>query len=165
MKYFSIILSILMILSCAKKPPVKTVASPPDTKPSPSIARHAIDPNEEMFSFTDGDGFPEDKMYFPLNSDVMIAPYYPDRLGEWMRNHLDASVLLIGHACPLGEEDYNYELGGRRAVSVKNYLVSRYKIDRNRIFITSKGESEPVTDEPTEYQLNRRVEVTREWKR
>jgi len=67
-------------------------------------------------------------------------------------------VVVEGHACALGTEEHNLDLGMRRADTVKRYLVES-GIKSDRIRTISYGESQPVADNSTEEgrELNRRV--------
>jgi len=67
-------------------------------------------------------------------------------------------VIVEGHACSLGTEEHNLDLGMRRAEAVKKYLTER-GIRPERVRTTSYGESQPIADNSTEAgrELNRRV--------
>ena len=56
--------------------------------------------------------------------------------------HID-SITLTGHTDRLGSEQYNYNLGLRRAQTVKDYLQG--KGVQAPISVASAGESQPVT--------------------
>jgi peptidoglycan-associated lipoprotein len=67
-------------------------------------------------------------------------------------------VLLIGHADPRGEEDYNMALGGRRAESVRSALQS-LGVEQKRLDMSSRGALDAKgTDEPT-WSKDRRVDI------
>ena len=70
-------------------------------------------------------------------------------------------VIAIGHADSIGSEAYNQLLSERRAVSVKNYLVSQ-GIPAGKVRAEGRGESQPVASNKTAEgrAKNRRVEVT-----
>jgi len=70
-------------------------------------------------------------------------------------------VIAIGHADSIGSEAYNQMLSERRAVSVKNYLVSQ-GLPAARVRAEGRGESQPVASNKTAEgrAKNRRVEVT-----
>ncbi|MCB9256240.1 MAG: OmpA family protein [Chitinophagales bacterium] len=68
----------------------------------------------------------------------------------------DLTFLLSGHCDERGSDEYNYELGMRRAEAVKSYLVDNYGIDANRLEVVSKGKSEIQSPR---FHINRRVEV------
>ncbi|WP_449438294.1 OmpA family protein [Pedobacter steynii] len=70
-------------------------------------------------------------------------------------------ILIEGHSDKTGTAKYNQWLSEKRAVSVKNYLVS-LGINGNRIQTSGLGDTQPIADNKTkEGRLkNRRVEVT-----
>lgn len=53
-------------------------------------------------------------------------------------------ILAVGHTDRIGSDSYNKRLSERRAMSVKNYLVSK-GIDAKRIYTEGKGKTQPVT--------------------
>lgn len=69
-------------------------------------------------------------------------------------------VIAVGHTDSIGTDQYNLNLGVRRAGAVKAYLVSK-GIPANRVYTDSKGERQPVADNRTAAgrAKNRRVEV------
>ncbi|MCC6903396.1 MAG: OmpA family protein [Polyangiaceae bacterium] len=70
----------------------------------------------------------------------------------------DRKLLLVGHADPRGEFEYNMVLGGERADSVKQYVLDK-GMDSQRVSTSSRGEMEAKgTDEPT-WAADRRVDV------
>lgn len=77
----------------------------------------------------------------------------------WLLAHPQAEVVLEGHADAIGEERYNEELGERRAVSVRDYLIGE-GVDAGRFTIESRGENDPLVRENVSAPENRRV-VTR----
>lgn len=68
-------------------------------------------------------------------------------------------VILEGHADPVGAEDYNLQLGDRRARQVKLELVNR-GVEPNRLVVVSYGETRPKYEGRSDeaYRNNRRVE-------
>jgi OOP family OmpA-OmpF porin len=69
-------------------------------------------------------------------------------------------VVATGHTDSVGSEAYNVKLGERRAQAVKAYLVSK-GVDKRRVYVESRGESQPVADNRTREgrAKNRRVEI------
>jgi outer membrane protein OmpA-like peptidoglycan-associated protein len=67
---------------------------------------------------------------------------------------------LAGHTCDLGSDSTNFELSGRRAAAVKEYLVSR-GVEAERLVTTGFGETSPLVANESEAlrARNRRVEV------
>ncbi|HWP57254.1 MAG TPA: OmpA family protein [Candidatus Acidoferrales bacterium] len=74
----------------------------------------------------------------------------------------DSPVFLIaGHTDNTGPDDYNYELGAKRAASVARYLITQKGIDPTRVVTVSYGETAPLDDNKTRQgrAKNRRVEI------
>jgi outer membrane protein OmpA-like peptidoglycan-associated protein len=70
-------------------------------------------------------------------------------------------VVVAGHTDRVGPEDYNYELGQRRAERVAAYLVSKEDVDPTQVRVVSYGASKPIADNSTSSgrRMNRRVEI------
>lgn len=66
-----------------------------------------------------------------------------NRQAAWMKLNSAVTVLVEGHADERGTREYNLALGGRRATSVKNYMVAQ-GIDPSRIRTISYGKERPV---------------------
>jgi outer membrane protein OmpA-like peptidoglycan-associated protein len=69
--------------------------------------------------------------------------------------------VVAGYTDALGHEDYNYELGQRRATSVAGYLVGKKGLDPTQVRVISYGASKPVDENNTRSgrRKNRRVEI------
>jgi outer membrane protein OmpA-like peptidoglycan-associated protein len=69
--------------------------------------------------------------------------------------------VVAGYTDSVGHEDYNYELGQRRATSVAGYLVGTKGLDPTQVRVVSYGASKPVADNstPSGRRKNRRVEI------
>jgi len=69
--------------------------------------------------------------------------------------------VVAGYTDRVGHEDYNYELGQRRATSVAGYLVGQKGLDPTQVRVVSYGASKPVADNSTASgrRSNRRVEI------
>lgn len=75
---------------------------------------------------------------------------------------LENTVFLVaGHTDNVGSEDYNYELGKKRADAVSRYLITQKKMDPLRVVSVSYGESAPMIENNTAQgrAKNRRVEL------
>ena len=68
---------------------------------------------------------------------------------------------VAGHTDDTAGENYNYELGQRRATSVARYLITQRRIDPTRVSAVSYGETYPVAANttPEGRRQNRRVEI------
>jgi len=77
-----------------------------------------------------------------------------------LRENPSVRIKVIGHTSSDGDDAANLELSKRRAVAVKDFFGSEWKIDGARIDTDGKGETEPVADNKTKEGRvqNRRVE-------
>jgi peptidoglycan-associated lipoprotein len=75
----------------------------------------------------------------------------------WLRAHSGAALRLEGYCDPVGTEEYNRGLGLRRANAAKNYLV-KLGLDAGQFTTISFGKEKLVTEDPAQFELNRRVE-------
>jgi outer membrane protein OmpA-like peptidoglycan-associated protein len=75
-----------------------------------------------------------------------------------MQANATLRLTIEGHTCNIGTAEYNLALGERRALSVRDYLVSR-GIAANRLQTVSYGEERPRHDNAREEtrRLNRRA--------
>ena len=69
----------------------------------------------------------------------------------------DVEVIISGHTDATGSVEYNQKLSGRRALSVKSYLVQQ-GIDKKRLTAAGYGKSKLLLPEQPDNALNRRVE-------
>ncbi len=84
---------------------------------------------------------------------------YLNNLAEELKK-TGALAHITGHTDADGNQEYNYELGMKRANRVKNYLVNK-GVSEDKITTESVGKLEPISDNTTEEgkQKNRRVEI------
>lgn len=77
-----------------------------------------------------------------------------------LKEHMDANVEIQGHTDSRGSDTYNQALSERRAMSVKDYLVSQ-GISASRITTQGFGESKPAATNDTAAgrAINRRVVI------
>jgi outer membrane protein OmpA-like peptidoglycan-associated protein len=88
--------------------------------------------------------------------------YYADldKLAEAVKKE-NYTLSLKGHADSVGKYKYNWVLSDKRALLVKNYLVSK-GVKEDKIVTTPFGSTVPVASNKTEEgrQKNRRVEIS-----
>ncbi|MCS7074542.1 MAG: OmpA family protein [Bacteroidia bacterium] len=80
---------------------------------------------------------------------------------QLMKSDKTTQLFVHGHTDSQGTEAYNLLLSRKRAQSVKDYLVNRYKIEPHRIFVVGYGESKLAVKNDVTEELkakNRRVE-------
>jgi len=102
------------------------------------------------------------RVHFDLNS-ATIKPESAkvlDIIGKAMQTErlLTFHFDLEGHTDASGEAKYNLDLSTKRALAVKNYLVSKCGVAEDRFSWSGKGESDPVDPDPYA-ETNRRVEL------
>jgi outer membrane protein OmpA-like peptidoglycan-associated protein len=83
-----------------------------------------------------------------------------NELGKALQDNPTVKVKITGHTDSDGKELDNQKLSEQRAESVKNYLVTNFGIDKNKIITNGKGENSPIADNSKEEgkKQNRRVE-------
>lgn len=81
-------------------------------------------------------------------------------IGDVLNANKDIKVKIVGHTDSDGDESGNLELSRKRALAVKNALVSSYNVPEERLEVDGKGESNPAVsnDSPEGKAANRRVE-------
>jgi outer membrane protein OmpA-like peptidoglycan-associated protein len=70
-------------------------------------------------------------------------------------------VEIEGHTDSAGDENYNYDLGEKRATAVRNYLAEKGGIPLHAMNVISYGEGQPLADNSTREgrAQNRRVVI------
>ncbi|WAI11531.1 MAG: OmpA family protein [Buchnera aphidicola (Macrosiphum albifrons)] len=86
---------------------------------------------------------------FPFNS-TELKPIAYDKLNKLDDDIKDMklkniSIILLGHADKIGNQEYNQKLSEDRAYSVKNYLTSR-GLSRDKITVKGLGNLYPLTN-------------------
>jgi peptidoglycan-associated lipoprotein len=78
---------------------------------------------------------------------------------EKLRSNSAINIRIEGHCDERGTVEYNLALGQRRAISVRNYLIS-YGIDAGRMTVISYGKERPVDTRHSSdaWAKNRRAE-------
>lgn len=80
------------------------------------------------------------------------------QVGELLLKEQRFTITIEGHTDARGTEDYNFTLGAKRAMKVKEFLVA-YGIDSKRMESVSYGKEAPKAEGNTEeaYSQNRRA--------
>lgn len=98
---------------------------------------------------------------FEFGNDVLTAESKPKlhNVAELLSKHPSFKIKISGYTDSSGADDVNLALSKKRAMSVKNYLISDGVSD-SRIQADGYGEANPVADNETEdgRAKNRRVE-------
>ncbi len=80
------------------------------------------------------------------------------RNAAWMKRFPSTVVRVEGYADPRGTQEYNVELGERRAVAVREYLIG-LGVPATRLVVASRGAAQAFCSEATEacWARNRRA--------
>jgi peptidoglycan-associated lipoprotein len=130
----------------------------------------AINPDEELIGLPEPEPIREPTeglianlatIYFDYDSFVLSAEARQALAlnAEWVADHPDLTIRVEGHCDERGTEEYNYNLGQKRAQSVREYLVGR-GIDESRLHTWSWGELRPLVpgNDEMAWSQNRRVQ-------
>ena len=103
---------------------------------------------------------------FDYNSAVIQAQSLPllREYGKALETDLKETVLVVaGHTDSKGSDEYNLSLSERRAEAVKQFLVSEFQIEEERLLVKPYGERKPIDNNVTSEgrAKNRRVEFIR----
>lgn len=96
---------------------------------------------------------------------AIVKPEYGDdirKIADVMKKHPNLNILIEGHTCNIGGEEYNLKLSQRRAEAVKAFLVNQFGIDSGRVATKGFGFSHPIADNKTKAGRvkNRRIEAS-----
>ncbi|WP_336278528.1 peptidoglycan-associated lipoprotein Pal [Bartonella sp. CB175] len=104
-----------------------------------------------------------DRVFFSLDSSSIEpdAQRILARQAEWLLRYPFYSILIEGHADERGTREYNLALGQRRAVAVRDYLIS-LGVSAQRMNTISYGKERPVAvcNDPSCWNQNRRAVTT-----
>jgi outer membrane protein OmpA-like peptidoglycan-associated protein len=102
---------------------------------------------------------------FDVDSDRIRPESTPTlkEIGTMLQEHPDLRISIEGHTDNDGDDAYNLDLSKRRAAAVRDFLITDYDIDPDRLESEGFGESMPTVpnDTPEGKQQNRRVELVR----
>jgi peptidoglycan-associated lipoprotein len=176
------LIALVTVAACAKKvPPAATAAPPPAPPPPQAAARPPTPPppspppppvpTPAPAALTEDELFAR-KSLEQLNAERPLADAFFDldkseirddarpilqRDADWMKRWTSTVVTVEGHCDSRASAEYNLALGSRRAMAVKDYLVS-LGVQGNRVTVVSKGKEQPACTEENEecWQRNRR---------
>jgi len=98
---------------------------------------------------------------FEFDKAELLPQSFPilERLIEIIEKFPHYKINIVGHTDSIGTDEYNQKLSERRAFAVYKYLVE-HDVDKDRLTIEGRGETQPIDDNSTEMgrARNRRVE-------
>ena len=112
-----------------------------------------------VIDMKDGANFAFNSSNLPAQAQREIDGFMSDLKGDVTGE--GAIFVVAGHTDNAGADNYNYDLGKRRAEAVSRYLILQKKVDPMRVMPVSYGESVPASDNSTAQgrAKNRRVEI------
>jgi peptidoglycan-associated lipoprotein len=113
-----------------------------------------------VIDMKDGANFGFNSSNLPTQAKKELDGFLSDLKGD--PAGMEGAVFLVaGHTDGVGTEDYNYELGKKRADTVSRYLITQKKMDPLRVVTVSYGKTAPAAENNTAQgrAKNRRVEI------
>jgi outer membrane protein OmpA-like peptidoglycan-associated protein len=113
-----------------------------------------------VLDLKEGANFAFNSSALPAQAKKEIDGFLSDLKGDLAENET-AVFLIAGHTDNAGPDDYNYELGKKRADNVAKYLILQKKVDPMRVVTVSYGKSAPLVENNNREGRgkNRRVEI------
>lgn len=105
-------------------------------------------------------------IYFAFDSFVLSKKMFTDveKNAQLLKDYPEAKIVLQGNTDAYGSDEYNFALGTKRALAVKDALIVQ-GIHKDRISTVSFGETNPVCTTSLDAecrQKNRRVDFVLE---
>ena len=172
----------LCLVACAKKQQPQTE---PEAAPAPAAVAPAAEPNADSLAAEQArleaerlaaerarleaerarlealiNQIMSEDVYFDFDRSELTekAKELLAQVGELLIKEERFTITIEGHTDARGTEDYNFTLGAKRAMQVKEFLVA-YGIDAKRMESVSYGKEAPKVEGATEeaYSQNRRA--------
>ncbi|WP_299012949.1 OmpA family protein [uncultured Photobacterium sp.] len=82
-------------------------------------------------------------------------------IGDRLVEYPGLKLYVIGHTDSRGSEEYNQKLSEERAAMVASYLGTHFGVEKDRVIVQGRGETDPVAPNDSEdgRAQNRRVQV------
>jgi len=113
-----------------------------------------------VIDFRDGATFAFNSANVSAEAKKEIDAFLSDAKGDLAATE-GAIVVVAGHTDNMGPEEFNYELGRKRADGIARYLIIQKSIDPLRVVTVSYGKNKPVAENNSQQgrAKNRRVEI------
>ena len=113
-----------------------------------------------VIDMKDGANFAFNSANLPQEAQREIDGFLSDFKGDAAGSQ-GMVFMVAGHTDNIGPEEYNYDLGKKRADAVSRYLITKKNVDPLRVVSVSYGQSTPVENNSTAQgrAKNRRVEI------
>ena len=138
-RLFAVLAAVALISGCASTTP----ADEEENEELTEQQQQAQDQAEEQ-----GEAFVQnakDRVFFGFDKSNLSAEAVKvlKVQAEYLKANPEKQIIIEGHTDDRGTREYNLALGERRAVAVKNYLMSR-GVDADRIRVISYGKERPA---------------------
>jgi peptidoglycan-associated lipoprotein len=142
-------------------PPLISSSTGTNNPSSTSSGFPQVDPNQRQNWPRDAKFFAAETAHFDFDSSVVKAADKPKvaKVAEHLKSNPTHAVEVDGHCDERGTEEYNRALGERRALALREELIS-LGVDPNRIDTVSYGKDRPAETGHDEaaWRKNRRGE-------
>jgi peptidoglycan-associated lipoprotein len=145
MKKSAVVLASIMVAACASSPNSVSQSNvngaSPTKEKSAAVAAAKIDLNQLQAEIQK---LEKQSDYFDYNK-FAVKPQYQNILrkeAEFIKSHKQDLVTLEGNADERGSEQYNKDLGSKRAIAVANDL-EKLGVPANQIKMVSLGKDKP----------------------
>lgn len=131
-RFLAVLASLALVSACASTESVEEASA--------TTSQAVVEGQNEDFAQT-----AKDRVFFGFDKSRLTAEAVNTlkAQAEWLQANPDTNVIVEGHTDDRGTREYNLALGERRAVAVKNYLISR-GVDAERIKTISYGKERPA---------------------
>ena len=114
-----------------------------------------------VIDMKDGANFAFNSTALPPQAQREIDSFLSDLKGDTLG--ADGVLFMVaGHTDNVGNENYNYDLGKRRADAVSRYLITKKNLDPIRVVPVSYGQSAPMEENKTPRD-ERRIAGWKSW--
>ncbi len=141
--------------------PVAQQSMPLDRQPPPLTDPEAIALSKQ---FVKGKSIIMRGIKFSGNTTVLEqgSYVYLDRIGKILQSRRDIKIRIDAHSDPFGTEEECLSLTNEQANTIRNYLITKYSIQGERITSKGFGSSIPLMPNITKRgrEMNRRIEIT-----
>jgi outer membrane protein OmpA-like peptidoglycan-associated protein len=136
------------------------VTVPREFRPQPTIFIKE-ESGLQFSKISDGTSISLNNILFEFNKSTLLESSFAeiDKVGKILTETSNLNVEIVGHTDSIGSAEYNEILSMKRAISVRDYLVSK-GISAERINCIGMGASKPLLPNTTEENRakNRRIE-------
>jgi outer membrane protein OmpA-like peptidoglycan-associated protein len=109
------------------------------------------------------EAFVLDNIRFKFDQDKLTeeSKLILDRVASVLKRFPEEKIEILGHTDNIGDDLYNMGLSERRAISVKNYLISK-GVNGKNLYTAGCGERKPIATNETAAgrAINRRIEFS-----